>query len=153
VKDYQRVARDVSAMAGISKISRETPRPDFTRRPPVRRIYHLTPRSAWERSSGGPYTADSLASEGFIHCSNADQVEQSANRFFAGQSDVLVLEIDPGRLTSPLRDEPGGGPGELFPHVYGPIDRAAVVAVHPLEHGPDGRWVFSAGDEPARRRP
>jgi uncharacterized protein (DUF952 family) len=108
----------------------------------VRRIYHLVLRSAWEKTSGGTYTADSLASEGFIHCSNADQVARSANRFFAGLSDVLVLEIDAGRLTSPLRDEPGG-PGELFPHVYGPINRAAVMAVHPLERGPDGSWVFN----------
>jgi uncharacterized protein (DUF952 family) len=109
----------------------------------VRRIYHLVLRSAWDKTSGGTYTADSLTSEGFIHCSNADQVASSANRFFTGLSDVLVLEIDVSRLTSPLRDEPGGA-GELYPHIYGPINRAAVVSVHPLERGPDGSWVFTA---------
>jgi uncharacterized protein (DUF952 family) len=108
----------------------------------VRRIYHLVSRSAWEKASGGPYAADSLASGGFIHCSNADQVARSANRFFASVSDVLVLEIDTDRLISPLRDEPGGV-DELYPHVYGPIDRAAIVAVHSLERGPDGSWVFT----------
>lgn len=109
----------------------------------MRRIYHLVPGPIWETSPAEPYTAESLASEGFIHCSNAGQVAGSANRFFAGLKDVLVLEIDPDRLASPLRDEPGGS-GELYPHVYGPIDRAAVVAVHRLGRGADGRWVFPA---------
>jgi uncharacterized protein (DUF952 family) len=114
----------------------------------VRRVYHLVLRSVWERSPDGPYAAASLAAEGFIHCSNADQVCRSANRFFAGATDVLALEIDVGRLTSPLRDEPGGD-REWFPHIYGPINRAAVVAVHALGRGPDGRWAWSLpGDVP-----
>jgi uncharacterized protein (DUF952 family) len=109
----------------------------------VRRIYHLVSRPVWEKSPAEPYTAESLATEGFIHCSNAGQVAGSANRFFAGLNDLLVLEIDPDRLTSPLRDEPGGA-GELYPHVYGPIDRPAVVTVHRLGRAADGRWVFPA---------
>ena len=118
----------------------------------MRRIYHLVLRSAWERSPDRPYAADSLASEGFIHCSNAGQVAGSANRFFADQTDVLVLEIDPDRLTSPLRDEPGGA-GELYPHVYGPINRDAVVAVHPLRRGADGLWAFDPDGGPGEGRP
>jgi uncharacterized protein (DUF952 family) len=109
----------------------------------MRKIYHIVSRSDWVQVGNGPYRADSLAKEGFIHCSNPDQVAPVANRFYADQPDLLVLGIEVNRLTSPLRDE-AIDTGERFPHVYGPIDRAAIVEVRRLERGPDGRWVFPA---------
>jgi uncharacterized protein (DUF952 family) len=109
----------------------------------VRLIYHLVPRAILEQAPPGPYRADSLASEGFIHCSNAGQVAWAANRFHAGTTDLLVLCIDPGRLAAPVRDEDAGS-GECFPHIYGPIVREAVVEVKELTRGPDGRWQFPA---------
>jgi uncharacterized protein (DUF952 family) len=105
-------------------------------------IYHLVLRRIWESERDQPYRADSLASEGFIHCSFADQVARSANRFYAGAEDLLVLHIDPARLTSPLREETSGS-GEVFPHIYGPINRDAVVTAEALTRGADGRWRFS----------
>jgi uncharacterized protein (DUF952 family) len=107
----------------------------------MRRIYHIVPRDTWERSAG-VYRADSLATEGFTHCSYRDQVAWVANQFYAAQGDLLVLCIDPDRLRSPVRDE-APGTGERFPHVYGPIEREAVVEVRPLGRGPDGSWVFA----------
>jgi uncharacterized protein (DUF952 family) len=104
-------------------------------------VYHLVLRSVWERDSSQPYRADSLQTEGFIHCSFADQVSRSANRFYAAATDLLVLTIDTTRLTSPLREEAAGN-GELFPHVYGPIDRDAVTAAVPLTRDVDSRWVL-----------
>ena len=106
-----------------------------------RHIYHLVSPSFWDAVVGATYSAASLVKEGFIHCSNADQVAASANRFYAGHDALLVLEIDVERLQSPLQDEASGS-GELFPHVYGPIERDAVVRVHALLRGPDGRWTF-----------
>lgn len=105
----------------------------------MRLIYHLVSRSRWLESAD-PYRADSLADEGFIHCSNEDQVARVANLFYGGQEDLVVLVIDVGRLASPVRNEEVGG--ESFPHVHGPIERAAVQEVRPLQRGPDGRWVF-----------
>jgi len=107
----------------------------------MRRIYHLVPRSSWEMVPPGPYRAPSLESEGFIHCSNREQVARSANRFYSDKSEMLLLVVDPDRLTSELHDEEGR-PGELFPHVYGPIDHEAIVEVTRLERGSDGRWQF-----------
>jgi uncharacterized protein (DUF952 family) len=106
-------------------------------------IYHLVPRPQWENAPASDYAPASLAVEGFIHCSHAGQVAAAANRFYAAHDDMLVLAIDPARLTSPLREEPASS-GEMFPHVYGPINRAAVIAVRPLTRGADGRWQFSA---------
>jgi uncharacterized protein (DUF952 family) len=103
-------------------------------------IYHLAPPAAWN-APGLDYRADSLDSEGFIHCSFAHQVARSANRFYSGAGALLVLHIDLQRLTSPLKVEAGGS-GELFPHVYGPISRAAVVRAEALQRGADGEWAF-----------
>jgi uncharacterized protein (DUF952 family) len=105
------------------------------------RIYHLVTPDAWARAAD-EYRPDSFAAEGFIHCSFAAQVAGSANRFYAGASELLLLYIDPAHLTSPLRTEASGS-GELFPHVYGPLNRDAVVEVETLRRGSDGRWVFT----------
>ena len=105
-------------------------------------IYHLVPANIWQASTGPTYSAASLASEGFIHFSFADQVAAAADRFYADQQDMLVLHLDPSRLTSPVREEPSGT-GEIFPHIYGPINRDAVVSVQSLRRGADGRWQFS----------
>jgi uncharacterized protein (DUF952 family) len=107
----------------------------------VRRIYHLVSRSTWEAAPPGPYRVPSLETEGFIHCSNREQVSRSANKFYPNESEMLLLAIDPARLTSELRDEEGR-PGELFPHIYGPINREAIVEVILLERGTDGHWQF-----------
>lgn len=107
----------------------------------MRRIYHFATPSAWEKDAPGPYRADSLATEGFIHCSNADQVAWAANRFYPDAAELSVLVIDADRLTSTLKDEAAGQWG-VFPHIYGPINRKAVVEIRPLERGADGRWAF-----------
>ena len=108
----------------------------------MRIVYHLVPRAVWEAAPASAYQADSLATEGFIHCSNAAQVAASANRFFANEADLLVLHLDAASFGPLLRDEVSGT-GEVFPHVYGPIERARVLEARPLERGPDGRWTFT----------
>lgn len=108
-------------------------------------IYHLVLRSAWERPSEADYRADSLAQEGFLHCSFEHQVAWAANRFYAEAEDLLVLKIDPARLRSAWKVEPPLGKAdtdEVFPHIYAPLNRDAVVAVRPMQRGQDGRWLF-----------
>jgi uncharacterized protein (DUF952 family) len=112
-------------------------------------ILHFCPRAAWE-SAADVYVADSLATAGFIHCSTVDQVAGPANRLARGRTDLVLLEIDETDL--PVRWEPGDPPdpsGALFPHVYGPIPAAAVVAVHDYRPGPDGLFAAPV----TRRRP
>ncbi len=105
-------------------------------------IVHLTSRVAWLAARAeGTYGADSLANDGFIHCSTSDQVVRVANTYYPGQHGLVLLVIDPGHLTSQVRWEPGSDkPDELFPHVYGPINLDAVVSVHDFEPDDDGRF-------------
>lgn len=105
-------------------------------------ILHATFRTCWSAAQkAGAYTADSLASEGFIHCSKADQILRVANLLFAGQHGLVILVVDPARLTSELRWDPGVDlAAELFPHIYGPINLDAVVSVLDFEPGADGKF-------------
>jgi uncharacterized protein (DUF952 family) len=118
-------------------------------------IYHITSRRAWqEAQQRGEYRAESLESEGFIHCSTHTQVLPVAEKFYKGQQGNVLLMIDPPLLTSELRWEPpsGGAPppgvpeGEPFPHVYGPINLDAIRNVFDLESNPDGSYKLPAID-------
>ena len=105
-------------------------------------IYHLAPVADWEAASGlAEYEAESLESEGFIHCSkDHDQAVEVANRLFNGRNDMLVLELDVDRLVSPIKHEAARS-GTVYPHIYGPINTAAVVGVLALTTGEDGRFT------------
>ncbi len=107
-------------------------------------ILHFCTAAAWvAASAAGEYVGDSLASEGFIHCSTAEQVHLPANALMRGRTDLVLLEIDPARLSVPVRWEPGdpADPDAMaFPHVYGPIPAGAVVAVSDFRPGPDGNF-------------
>ena len=102
-----------------------------------REILHICPRADWDAAqSQGDYRSASLESEGFIHASRLRQLLRSANRFFKGAQNLVVLWMKPRLLTSPLRFEEADG--QRFPHIYGPINLNAVVAVTPLRADPDG---------------
>jgi uncharacterized protein (DUF952 family) len=105
-------------------------------------ILHATTRAAWSAAqASGEYAADSLAEQGFIHCSKPDQILGVAERFLTGQHGLVLLVIDPARLSPELRWEPGTDQAaELFPHIYGPINLSAVVDVLRFEPGPDGKF-------------
>ena len=103
-------------------------------------IYHIVPREDWEAVlDAEDYRGDSLETEGFIHCSTREQLLGVANHWFPGIEDLLLLKIDPGKLEAQIKFE-DGGEGQLFPHVYGPIEKRAVVALEEFPLGPDGRF-------------
>ena len=114
-------------------------------------IHHLVLASDYAAvPANQPYWRPAYAANGLIHCTGQLAVLiEVANRFF-GQvpGDFLVLDIDPQRLTAGLRYEPPAPPapvgslldGVLFPHIYGPLNRSAIVAVRPVQRAPDGRF-------------
>jgi uncharacterized protein (DUF952 family) len=108
----------------------------------MRLIFHITTKTAWNLAQGlGQYSASSLASEGFIHCSTSAQVVATAERFYAGQRGLILLALDSQRIQPEVKYEPGTDkPDELFPHVYGPINLDAVTRV--LDFEPDSAGHF-----------
>jgi uncharacterized protein (DUF952 family) len=105
-------------------------------------IFHITHPADWAQAQQqGQYTSGSLASEGFIHCSKPDQIINTANRFYAGQKDLLLLAIAPARVEAEIRFENLEGGSELFPHIYGPLNLDAVTAALPFEPDSDGGFT------------
>jgi len=107
-------------------------------------LYHLALAPAWAQARAvGSYdrsTIDrSLAEEGFIHCSFPEQVQATADRYYRGRDDVVLLRIDPASLDVEVRVELAPGTGQSFPHLYGPLRTDAVVRADPVPVGADGR--------------
>ncbi|WMX47765.1 DUF952 domain-containing protein [Streptomyces roseicoloratus] len=102
-------------------------------------LLHVVPLDEWSVDPGLPYAPPSLAAEGFVHCSpdetTALAIADAHYRDVPGP--LLVLVLDASRLGGEVRWE--GSDGMLFPHVYGPIERAAVTAVLEVRRDADGR--------------
>ena len=91
-------------------------------------IYHITDRSSWLTAKmGSYYKADTLESDGFIHCCTSEQVAFVLKNWFKGAKDLVMLVIDTDKLTSPVKNENLEGGDELFPHIYGRINLDAVI--------------------------
>lgn len=104
-------------------------------------LYHITSQADWARARmEGEYTADSLATQGFIHCSTRTQVLEVANALFGGRSDLVLLLIDASRLRAPVRYENLEGGAQLFPHLYGSLNLDAVVQVLPFRPDSEGKF-------------
>jgi len=98
-------------------------------------IFHITSRSAWnEAAIIGSYSSDTLSSEGFTHCSTAMQVQRSAQKFFRGKTDLVLLHIAQESIHPEVRYESASS-GELFPHIYGLLNLDAVIKVEDFEVG------------------
>ena len=107
----------------------------------MRLTYHLTPTEWWAAAEpDGPLGAPSLDVEGFIHCTDgAANMVATANRHYAADPrNFLVLLVDLDRLTSRWSVDDKAG---IYPHIFGPIDRAAIVETMPAPRDPDGTFL------------
>ena len=106
-------------------------------------IYHLIGGADWRKAGvAGEVIPESLATEGFIHCSeNEAQTLAVANRLYAGVEGMLVLEVDTQALSSPVKREPSRS-GKIYPHIYGPIDLNAVAGTRRVLKGVDGAFYL-----------
>ncbi len=115
-------------LAGIDRCL-EIERPDL--------FIHICPRDEWQQAlEVGMYQDKSLLQDGFIHCSQPEQLLGVANRFYRGIPDLVLLSINPDKLTSEIRWE--AADGTLFPHIYGAINLEAVISVNDLRPESDG---------------
>jgi uncharacterized protein (DUF952 family) len=102
-------------------------------------LFHIARQADWV-NAGDTYVPSSFDDDGFIHCATRSQVLRIANERFGGRCDLIVLVIDPRRVPAEIRLENLEGGSELFPHIYGPLERSAVVAVETFSPGSDGTF-------------
>ncbi len=103
-------------------------------------IYHVTTSDWWNKNSLlNEYASETLSQEGFIHCSTKNQVAGVLKRYYSNQNGLLLLHIDPTKLTAELKFELATF-GQSFPHVYGKINKDAIVEVEELT--PSCDWLL-----------
>jgi uncharacterized protein (DUF952 family) len=114
-------------------------------------LYHIATAPDWDQArQEGEYRTStrgrSLSEEGFIHASTAAQVLTVADAVYLDeQQDLVLLVLDTSRIGAEIRREPVPGWADPFPHIYGPLDVAAVVRTVPLEHNAAGSFCWPAG--------
>lgn len=92
-------------------------------------VVHLTNPAAWaEAQATGRLAPPSLATEGFVHCSTAEQVPGTIERHYGTAAELLLLHLDEARLGADLRWEESR-PGEVYPHLYRALAPEDVVRV------------------------
>ena len=102
-------------------------------------IYKILPRADWDaalaagRFDGSPVDLQ----DGYIHFSTAAQAQETAAKHFRGQAGLVVAAFEAEALGAALRWEPSRG-GQLFPHLYGPLDPGLATSVTEAPLGADG---------------
>ena len=95
-------------------------------------IYHIVSATDWAKQESQPdYEASSLQTEGFIHLSTKEQVDGVLSRYYQNVPDLLLLHVDVAKLTQELRYETATN-NDQFPHLYGPLNKTAVIAIEKL---------------------
>jgi len=109
-------------------------------------IYHIATTEEWESGRrDGEYTPAAFETDGFIHLSTHNQIVDTANRYYGGRRNLVLLCVDPDAVTAPLRYEDLAGSGQRFPHLYGRLSLEAVVEVLAFPCEPDGSFSMPGG--------
>lgn len=109
------------------------------------KIYKILRRAEWEAAVRlGRFEGAAIdLADGYIHLSTAAQAQETARRYFTGRPDLVLVRLDADALGAAIRWEPSRG-GDLFPHLYGPLDCTLAEAVTPI--GLDAEGVALLGD-------
>jgi uncharacterized protein (DUF952 family) len=103
--------------------------------------WHLSPEPHWAAHAGkASYTPERFAEEGFIHCTNGDErLIEVGNRYYtADPRPFLALQVDLDAAGSPAIYE---DPEQVYPHIYGELDTAAVRQVRRIVRAADGTFL------------
>ena len=107
-------------------------------------IYHIVTPTQWQQFADSIYyEAASLNTEGFIHASTAGQVEATINRYYKNEPTVLLLKIEAQKLNAELKYELALSVNEYFPHIYGQLNKDAIVEITEVQAAEDGQFYLS----------
>jgi uncharacterized protein (DUF952 family) len=108
---------------------------------------HLVPESVWrEQECLAQYRPEGFAVEGFVHCTDGDDlVLEVANRYYRddGRS-YLLLDVDLARVRAQVIYEDDE---RRYPHIYDSIAREAVRRVRRLLRDADGSFTAVADED------
>lgn len=106
-------------------------------------VYKIVAAELWQAAEdSGVFTGAGIdLNDGFIHLSTGAQARRTAQLYFKGQGNLVLVAVDGARLGAALKYEPSRD-GDLFPHLYAPLPLAAVLSVRPMPIGTDGNHIF-----------
>jgi uncharacterized protein (DUF952 family) len=90
--------------------------------------YKILTAQQWQQfqTDGVFHGAPIDIADGYIHLSTAGQTDETLAKHFAGQSGLVIAQIDLNLLGDAVKWEVSRG-GALFPHVYGSLPVEAVT--------------------------
>ena len=106
-------------------------------------IYHMVSASDWEAARAGKtLEPESLAREGFIHCTAGERnlLEVAEAHYRQASGEWLVLVLDPAKVTPEVRWEVQAN-GLAYPHIHGPLNLDSVTEVRPFPRDSEGRFL------------
>jgi uncharacterized protein (DUF952 family) len=106
-------------------------------------VYKIVAADLWRAAEdSGVFTGAGIdLNDGFIHLSTGSQARRTAQLYFKGHGNLVLVAADSAIFGAALKYEPSRD-GDLFPHLYGPLPLAAVLWVRPLPVGGDGNHIF-----------
>lgn len=109
-------------------------------------VYKIVAADLWQAAEvGGVFAGAGMdLNDGFIHLSTAAQARRTAERYFRGQDNLVLVAVDGPSLGRALKYEPSRD-GDPFPHLYGPLPLTSVLSVQPLPLGAEGGHIFPPG--------
>ena len=102
--------------------------------------FHLVPKIYFDACDPQTdYLPRDFTRDGFIHCTDgAEEMARTANRYYQSNSEPhYYLYIDKARVRAPIRYEDAA---KIYPHIYGALNRDAIIAVRPAKRNPDGTF-------------
>ncbi len=106
-------------------------------------VYHITSVAEWNAAQPQQeYKAQGFDKEGFIHCSYCHQILTVAQRFFKGQSGLVILVIESSKINNSLVEENLEGGVELYPHLYSVLPTKAVSNAIAFPCDTDGNFTL-----------
>lgn len=107
-------------------------------------IYHFVKPTFWQSQiENNIYFSETFLTEKFIHASIREQLQATANRYYKGYDSMILLHIDTTLLTSELKYEMSESLQQLFPHIYGGINKNSIVISEILTKNLDESWEIN----------
>ena len=90
-----------------------------------------------EAKSSGTYSGSSKdIQDGYIHFSGEEQVEGTLKKYYTNQKDLILLKVKTLKLDHLIWEQ--ASDGNMFPHLYSPLDLSNVVEEYEISLQDDG---------------
>lgn len=108
-------------------------------------VFKILRQSEWAacRESVSFEGAPIDVSDGYIHFSTIEQLRETADKHFADEGTIYIAVFSAASWSKSLKWEPSRG-GQLFPHLYQPLDMTLSAKNWTLNKTPDNGFDISA---------